>query len=410
MRLNHPVAMLVAIAWSTSAAMAEDTTPVRVKDLDVQPRANLTADDGTLTLHPKAMVGVGYNSNIFAESTNEKNDIYAQGLVGLQADWRLNAHNNVALNGELEGLRYSDSDYSAGNMVGGLLTGDYRWHEANNDVRLHVGYARFDDPLIQTGEQILRQNIDGLAVVTLQGATTKTVVDAGAVATDYLEDGSGFTSKSRDNTIYHATGRLGMTTARDTYYYALLSIDHIDYWENTQYNDSNGYTLGLGAQVRLGERSTLSAEGGVTYRVYQNDFGGITSYDDKKVYAPYVSVTARWPWESGSQVGLNIFSRIDESLTANAAWVYGAQLDGRYRLLAHSGLFGSLGGYKSEDSGQGPGIAVEQRTTVEVTAGVDHEITKGLVGRLKVSYTDSNAEISNDFTRYIVAFDLAVAF
>ncbi len=410
MRMNHPVAMLLAITCSTSAVMAEDTTPVRVKDLDVQPRANLTADDGTLTLHPKALVGVGYNSNIFAEATNEKDDVYVQGLIGLQADWRLNDHNNVAINGEFEGLSYANSDYSNGNLVGGLLTGDYRWHEANNDARFHLGYARFDDPLIETGEQILRQNIDGSAIVTLQGATVRTVIDAGVVALDYLEGGLGFTADNRDNTIYHATGRMGVTTARDTFYYALIGIDYIDYWENTAYNDSNGVTVGLGAQVRLGERSVLSAEGGVTYRVYDDNYNANASYDDKTVYAPYVSVTALWPWESGSHVGLNLFSRIDESLTANAAWVYGGQLDGRYRLLSHSGLFGSLGGYHSEDSGQGPGIAVEQRDTIEASAGVDHEITKGLVGRLRLTYTDSDAEISNDFKRYIIAFDLACAF
>lgn len=410
MRMNHPVAMLVAMACTTTGLIAEDTTPVRVKDLNVQPRANLTADDGTLTLHPKAMVGVGYNSNIFAEATDEKSDLYVQGLIGLQADWRLNAHNSVAFNGEFEGLSYADSDYSAGNMVGGLLNGDYRWHEANNDARVHVGYARFNDPLIETGEQILRENIDGSAIVTLQGATMRTVIDAGVVALNYLEGGSGFTADSRDNTVYHAIGRLGMTSARDTFYYALIGIDYIDYWKNTQYNDSNGLTVGLGAQVRLGERSVLSAEGGVTYRAYDDNFGGIVSYDDETVYAPYVSVTARWPWESGSQVGLNLFSRIDESLTANAAWVYGAQLDGRYRLLARSGLFGSLGGYHSEDSGQGPGITVEKRNTIEASVGVDHEIAKGLVGRLRLTYTDSDAEISNDFARYIVAFDLATAF
>ena len=410
MRLNHPVALLVAIAFTTTAVMAEDTAPlVRVKDLEVEPRANLTADDGTLTVHPKAMVGIGYNSNIFAEASNENSDTYIQGLIGLQADWRLNEHNNVALNGELEGLRYADSDNSEGNLVGGLLTGDYRWHEASNDARLHVGYARFDDPLIESGEQILRQNIDGSAMVTWQGATMRTVVDVGISATDYLEDAIGFTSKSRDNTDYHASGRFGVTTARDTFYYALIGLDYVNYWENTQFNDSKGVTVGLGAQVRLGERSTLSAEGGVTYRSYDDNFGGLAANDDEKVYAPYLSVTAIWPWESGSQVDLNLFSRIDDSISANAAWVYGARLDGRYRLLARSGLFGSLAGYHSEDSGQGSGIT-ESRDTIEATVGVDHEITKGLVGRLKGTYTDSTADISNDFTRYILAFDLAVAF
>ena len=405
---TRPVALLLAIAWSSSA-FAADSSPVQVKDIAVTPRANLTADDGTLTLHPKASVGVGYNSNIYAEAANEKDDIYVHYLAGLQADWRLNPHNSLALNGEFEGLNYSKSASDNANMIGGLLGGDYRWHEANNNVHLHGGYARFNDPLIETGEQILRQIIDGSAVVTWQGSEVRSVVDLGATALDYLESGTGFTAESRDHNIFQLTGRMGCTTARDTFYYLLLGVDRTDYKENIQFNDSTGITGGVGAQVRLGQRSTLTAEGGVAYRSYADNFGGLSANDDKKVYAPYVSVAARWPWESGSQVGLNIFSRIDESISANAAWVYGAQLNGRYRLLANSGLFGSVGGYHSEDSGRGT-VTTEKRNTVEIVAGVDHEITKGLVGRLKVTYTESTAEISNEFSRYIVSFDLAVAF
>ena len=68
MRMDRPVALLVAIACASSAIAAEDANPVYVKGIEVVPRANLTADDGTLRLHPKAMLGTGYNSNIFAES------------------------------------------------------------------------------------------------------------------------------------------------------------------------------------------------------------------------------------------------------------------------------------------------------------------------------------------------------
>jgi hypothetical protein len=277
-------------------------------------------------------------------------------------------------------------------------------------VRIHGGYARFDDPLIQSGETILRQNIDGSLSVALQGATVRTVLDGQIIATDYLEDGIDFSDESRDSTLYRASGRFGWTSARETFYYGLLSVDFNDYWENIQYNDSTGITAGVGAQVRLGERSVLTAEGGMTYRMYEDNYAGVSAYDDEEVLAPYASVAARWPWESGSHVGLRLFSRVDESLTSNAAWIYGLQLDGRYRLLAHSALIGAVAGYHSEDSGEGPGIPAEERDTLEAMVGVEHEITKGFVGRLKGTYTDSSAELSNDFTRYIVALDLAVAY
>lgn len=410
MRRAYSTTLLAIIAGTASITMAEEND-VQVKDLSVTPRANLAFEDGTFSIHPKAMLGVGFNSNIFAEADGEENDdLYVRGLAGLEGDWRLGPHDNLAFNGELEALSYFDSDNEDGNLVGGLLTADYRWHDSGNDVQVHGGYARFDDPLVQTGEQILRQTIDGSAMVTLQGSTMRAVIDVGATAMDYLEDGIDFSKDSRDNTVYRIGGRVGWTSARDTFYYALLSYDFSDYWENIQYNDSNGITAGVGTQVRLGERSTLSAEGGVTYRMYEDDYSGNALYDDETILAPYISIAARWPWESGSAVGVKAFSRVDESTTSNAAWVYGLILDGRYRLLARSGLFGALAGYHSEDSGEGPGLPAEERDTIEATVGVDHEIIKGLVGRLKATYTDSSAEVSDDFSRYIVALDLAVAF
>jgi hypothetical protein len=409
MRLDRPVALLAAIAC-VGPLIAADQAPIMVKDIAVQPMANLTARDGTVTVHPKALLGVGYNSNIFTETDDEEGDVFIRGLAGMVVDWRLNPHSSLAFNGELEALNYVDSDNDEGNLFGGLLTGDYRWREQNRDLRIHAGYARFDDPLIQTGEQILRQSYDGSATLALSGSEMRTVLELGAGAVDYLEDGIGFSDTSRDNTTYRLTGRVGRTTARDTFYYVMLGVDRSDYWDNIQYNDSNGITAGLGAQVRLGERSTLTAEAGATYRVYEDNFGGIAAYDDEQVLAPYISVAARWPWESGSHVGLNLFSRIDESITANAAWVYGAAVDGRYRLLARSGLFGSLAAYHSEDSGDSAAIVNETRDTFEATAGVDHEISRGVVGRLKVSYADSSADIGNDWTRYIASFDVAVAF
>ncbi len=409
MRLSRPVALIVALTCVGGAVGAEQE-PVTVKDISVHPRANLKSSDDTFTLHPKVMVGVGYNDNIFATQTNEKDDFYGRGLVGLMGDWRLNPHNSIAFNGEFEGLHYSKSENKKGNMVGGVADVDFKWKEANNEGLLHGGYARFDDPLVETGQQILRENIVGAGSLTMQGSAIRSVTMASITGTNYLEAGLGFTELSRDNTVYDLTERVGVTTARDTFYYALVGINRSDYWQNTQFNDSVGITAGLGTQFRLGDRATMTAEGGVTYRMYENNFNNNVAYDDEKYLAPYADIKVRWPWESGSHVGINLFSRVDESLTANAAWVYGAALDGRLRLLARSGLFAGAAFYHSEDSGQGIGIATQERDTFEVSGGFDHELCRGCVGRLKATYTDSDTDVSNSFTRLIVAADIAIAY
>ncbi len=412
MRLSQPVAVLTALAFAIPASFAAEgaAEPVPVKDFSVRPMGNLAYDDKRLVLHPKVLVGVGYDSNVYTEATNENSGSFVHGLVGVLLDYRLNQHQSIALNGEFETKNYLKKENDKADLVGGSGAFDYRWQEERNNAGLHLGYDRFNDPLIQTGEQVLRQSIDGNISGTFSTSVVRSVIKVGVVRTDYLEDAGFFTKDSRDNNAIDATLRIGYSEARDTFYYALVGYQRIQYDENTQFNSSNSATGGLGLQVRLGDRSTLTAEGGLTYRVYDNNFSANTAYDDKKVLAPYVNVAIKWPWEEGSHVGMNLFSRLDESVTANAAWVYGGILDGRLRMAQHTGLFASVGVYQSKDSGSGSGIQIEERNTVEGQAGIEHELRRGVVVRVKGVYTDSSSKTANDFSRQVLTLEAAAAF
>lgn len=414
MRLSQPVAVLTALAFAVPAGFAAEggaePQPVQVKDFSVRPMANLAYSDDSLVLHPKVLVGVGYDSNVYTETTNENSGSFVEGMVGVVVDYRLNGHQSVVIDGEFETKNYLKKENDDGDLLGGRAAFDYRWQEEQNNAGLHLGYDRFDDPLIQTGEQILRQAIDGNVTAAFSTSVVRTVVKVGAVATDYLEDASFFTKDSRDNNDITATVRVGYSEARDTFYYALLGYERISYDEDIQFNSSNSATGGLGLQVRLGERSTLTAEGGVTYRVYDHNFANNTAWDDEKVLAPYLNLAVRWPWEEGSHVGARLFSRLDESVTANAAWVYGGIFEGRLRMAQHTGLFGSVGAYQSKDSGSGSGLQAEERTTVEGQAGIEHELRRGVVVRAKGVYTDSDSKTSNDFSRSVLTLEVAAAF
>jgi hypothetical protein len=417
MRLQQPVMRLLVFASAVSAvssaslsAAQHDSAPVMVKDISVRPMANLSSADHTLVVHPKMLLGVGHNSNIYATESNEEDDNYGRGMAGLTLDWRLNEHSDIGINGEIEGVHYSKSENDEANMAGGLANAKYRWREQNKEVNISGGWQRYDDPLIETGQQIVRENYQGLGSLDVRGASNRAVITGQIDAVNYLESGTGFSEEERDNTQYSLLGRVGINSARDTYYYALAGIDRREYWTTSRFNNSYGVTAGVGAQIRLGERATLTAEGGAQYRMYDENFAGTTEYDDEEFLAPYVNVQARWPWETGSHFGINMFSRTDESLTANASWVYGGGLDGRYRLLQHSALFASAIMYHLEDSGSAFGAEVVERDTFEISGGVEHDIMKGVVGRIKANYTDSDATGASSFTRLIGTFDIAVAF
>lgn len=414
MRLRQPVALLTALACALPTGFAAEGTPepkpVPVKDFSVRPMANLAYSDNRLLLHPKVLVGLGYDSNVYAETRDENSGTFVRGLVGVLLDYRINPHQSLAIDGEFETKTYLKEENDEGDLIGGRAALDYRWQEERNSAGLHLGYDRFNDPLIQTGEQVLRQTVDGNLSGAFSTSAILSVVRIGVVSTDYLEDAAYFTEQSRDNNEIDATLRIGYSEARDTFYYALIGYESVQYDEDTQFNSSNGVTGGVGLQVRLGERASLTAEGGVTYRIYDDNFAGSTAWDDEEVLAPYLNIAARWPWEQGSHIGLRLFSRLDESITANAAWVYGGIFDGRLRMAQHTGLFGSVSIYQSKDSGSGSGIQAEERTTQEGQAGIEHELRRGVVVRVKGTYTDSESKTATDFDRFVAVIEAAAAF
>jgi hypothetical protein len=413
MRLSRPVSLLTMLACSVPAFAAQvdsELATVQVKDFGVRPMANLTLDDGTWTIHPKALAGVGYNTNIYAEENDPHKGAYYRALAGVVTAYRLNEANKLSFDGELETDRYFDSKNSGGNLGGGRAALDYLWRQQNDDVALHAGFSRYNDPLVETGEQILNQVYNLGAFGTFNGARGRLVTGATFTRTDYLEDAAGFSKSSRDNDDIQVSARVGCIRGREAFYYVLARYERIQYDENTQFNNGSGYTVGLGDQTPVGERSTLLLEGGATYRTYDHEFAGSSTYDDKSVVAPYLNALLTWPWEEGSRLAVGAFSRLDASLTANAAWVYGASVDARYRLLANAALFGGVSLYHSKDDGHAAGFETEERTTEELEAGVEYELRRGVAARLKGDYTHSNSKTENSFNRFIAAFDIAVVF
>ena len=382
------------------------------KGLGVLPMANFTYFDQRLAFHPKALVGVGSNSNVFAQETDPKSSAYYHGIIGLLTTYRFNAQNNLSVDGELEARRYTDSEVKdVTRLTGGQACLDYLYQEQNNNrLKLHGGFARFDDPEIQTGMQIKRQTADGDISAAINGMHARLVIGGTMLATDYLEDGIGFTKDSRDNTVSGGNLRLGYTMSHNGFIYALAKVERVTYKEDVQFNNSSGYTFGAGLQQSLGERSSLLLEAGMMSRTYDKNFNDDPAYDDKKVVAPYGECNFVWPWETGSQVSLRGFSRLNESLTANTAWLTGGALDGRLRVADRTFLFAGVDYFLGKDDGAAAGAEVEKRTTTDATLGLDYQMNRGALVRLKGTYTDSKSETSNNFKRTLVGLDIAIAF
>jgi hypothetical protein len=432
MRWTRPVSLLTAIACcvplgaedlvsdSPAKTNATDAAPVQIKDFSVKPMANLSYFGDTLTIDPKVLVGIGYDSNIFSTPNNPDSDGFYVGLVGATIRDRINDHNRLAIDGEFETDRYFDSNKNdQGDLTGGHLRGDYFWTDKQSDeIHAQGGYSKYRDPFVDTGETILSQTIDGSIYGTWNGVKARVVVGGGAVRTDYLEDGLTFKATNLNNDDYKGDIRIGLVQARESFYYVLAAFDDKQYDHKFDvvanpggYNDSTGYTVALGIQTLLGTRTSAEVEAGIIARNYAKDFQNNPSYNDQNVYKPYGNVLLKWKWEEGSFIGARAFSTIDDSITANSSWIYGADLDGRYRLAARAAVFANVTGYHSVDDGHPVGIDAASRTTEVGELGVEYILRRGLITRVKGDYTHSSANDNVEaFNRFVGIWEIAAAF
>jgi hypothetical protein len=249
----------------------------------------------------------------------------------------------------------------------------------------------------------------------------------------YLEGAAGIFGKDdRNYDDYGASTRVGHEIGDDSEIYLKAAIDRRTYDQASfappgeaipgtllvtthGYNDSTGVTVEGGWKQKVGTRSGLIAELGLTYRHYAADFEGDSNFQDQNTAYPAANILYRWNYEIGSWVGANVYSQTIDSVFSNAAWLYGATLDTRYRLLADdkAALFGALSYYSIKDSGS-PKTPLEPtdevRRTAEVTVGGEYILHKGLGLRLKNIFDDSTSKYFNSFKRDVIEAEIGFVY
>ncbi|MBA2482608.1 MAG: outer membrane beta-barrel protein [Planctomycetes bacterium] len=402
------LASLAALAVPVFAADGErPRETVSVGGFAIEPMGNMTSPDSAVTIHPKALVGVAYNTNVYATENNTESDVFYSAIAGIDIGWRATEEDKFLLSGEYVGQAYQEQQ--GRNLQGGRGIFRYGHKALVWDANALASFARTNDPFISTGEQIKHDDLDG----AINASRTGNFIRVGAGGTysrrDYLEGSAQFGENDRDYTIVGGNMRAGYLYAEDSEAYVRGFVDRRNYDEDV-FNDSTGYGGLVGVMAKIATRSQLIAEIGATYRAYKDDFRGIASYDDKNLIAPVGNLIYRWRPEIGSHVGARIYSSLEDSITSNGAWLVGGVLDGRFRLQKQAALYGSAGVYRLTSSGHAPGAETEVRTTEELTVGAEYFLMDGVGLRLQNVYTMSQSKTLNDFSRDVVSLDLGFVY
>lgn len=399
--------LMATLSAVGAAAEGIDRPTVDVGGFALKPMANLTYRDHTVELHPKALVGVGYNSNVPA-AVNAEDDAFYRFIAGLEARFYLTPSSDLVADGEIEKLDYLDQDDF--DLIGGRGRIEHVWQGIRWQSNLTGSFARTDEPLVQTGEQIAHDDEAAIAVLSYASLRTHLVFDASILREDFLDDSRIFDEDERDSNTYGSGVRVGFFSARDSEWYARTRVSSTIYDDSNVYQDSLGILGLIGYTGRLDVRSTFLAEAGIEFRRYEGTFANDPAFDGRTAVVPAGEFKVIWPWETGSRLEAGLFSELHDSVTSNAMWLYGGHVSGRYRLRQQLGLFGSLMLFKGEDTERPAGTLAERRTTGQTEAGVEYFMRDGVGVRLRTTYTKSDANTDADYERFLAALEFAIVF
>ena len=401
--------MLAILAVGAPAHAVDETDTVTIRDFTLTPMGHLTYRDNRLLIHPKAMIGAGYNSNIEASSSDQVSDAYGEAVAGIEARYLIGDSQQVTLDVEGEGRGYHEQ--SERDLVGGRARGRYEIEDSHGmSYRALGGYARYDDPLVESGEQITRGTGSLGALAEWRGLRTRISVSGDWQNENFFESGSRFGEDERDNDILRVSLAAGQSPAEGAELFVRVVGDSQDFVEGeSRYQDSTGIAGLVGWRGLVATRITLLAEAGIERRTYAGAFANDPAYDDE-VTTPIGSAVLRWTWEAGSHIGARAYRSVISSISANAATLTGLDGDVRYRLREKAALIAGGKVYLIEQSGAASGELSEERGTGQVWAGAEYFIRDGVGVRLVGRYEASESRTANDYERLSALVSLGFAY
>jgi hypothetical protein len=400
--------LFLLASMSAGLLAAEGEDKVQIHGFGVEPYGNLGNTSHTLTVHPKALLTLGTDSNLYATDSNETSDQFIGGTVGVLANWASTEAIKVGLDLEVDGKRYMDE--TDRNLVGGKGTLTVDWKGDVAVAGADASYARVDDPDVQTGERIQHRDLDGGATLGWEGVDTKGSLRVGGRDVRYLEDAGGFVADTRSNSGVTGAARFALLGGSDTEVYASVKASSWRYVDDAVLNNGEQIAPTVGLQTKVGERSGLVVEVGVDARSY--DKVSNAGADDKSALIPIGTAAFNCPTSDSLTLSAKAFGLGANSLTSNAYSLYGAELGGRWLAVQQLTLFANVVGTRVKDTDAGTGAVRETRETIIGSIGAEYQAIRGLAFRLTGRQTSSNAVAGagTDYDRTEVLLDSAFVF
>lgn len=232
----------------------------------------------TLIVKPALSADVTYNDNIYASYANTVGDaIYiARPGVKIDTDWNRHALGLVAGVTSATHASHSDEDYLETNLLfngrldvqrESFLTVNAGIQQMHEDRTSPDSSNSWKDPAEYNSSKLYMIYKHGLNRVSLTGGAGVTKIDYSSV--DLINGGTEDLS-DRDRTMYKFDGRIAYELRPSVQPFVTGAIDRRVYDQSDAGRDSNGYRLGVGTGIYMGEVTSGEVFAGYMQQEYDN--------------------------------------------------------------------------------------------------------------------------------------------
>lgn len=406
-----PVMMLAAAASSAVEPPADppgeyDPGLTSFGGFVLPPRGRLSLWDRRIRLHPQAYAGGGYDSNVYAVKQPTA-DTFLVGGAGLQATLEPFGTETAHVDAVYRAKRYLNE--TSEGTYGGNVAGDWRHQGQELAYGAHASAGRADDPLLFTGESLVRQDLFASGDIAFSGRRTSASVSGWAAQRDWREASRYFDEHERDGRAVGAEVAIGRELGSGLRCEGRFGSVARRYPADSRFNDSLGFSARAGGRLATGAASALFADAGIEQRRYEDYFAGDPSYDDRTVLVPIGRAGWSWEPEPLSLLSIEVAAQGDDSVFSNYAFERDVALAGQYRLSWWSYAIGRIRASRYEEAGE-IGDALRRHDRVQATAVLGTMPGPGLGISLTATCEARQSRLAEDAARFILLTELVLVY
>lgn len=380
---------------------------MRVDGFDLMPFGTLHAAGKAVELHPKALLGAGWDDDPYLDGSTG-GDAFARGLAALEVRlhgtgaWRADAELGV------ETRRYAEVDER--NWTGGEARAALMRRDEDSLLLLRTSSVDDQEPITAVPEQVERRRSDAEAIAAREGKRWRIEGRLGFDRLDYLEDAPTFGRDEKD----HDRLRMGLSLLRLGADRSLLGIavSGEDVRLDPTSTISDHRQLAIAARWRHAFSERSGAEVRLGGQLRRHDAGSPGGQDDRSLASPLAAAELLWRWEAQSHVFVGGEYGLADGAAegSNASRQAMLVTRGMLRMADRLALMHYAHLVLRADTGALPGRDREKRSNAVLRIGPEYRLGRGIGIRGWLGLYDVESRTGTDTDRHEASVEVVVAF